>query len=112
MKHGYRCSISSISSILCLQTYIFFIHFGRLGVGAFHFGFSVPTAVCGYVLADCIPPLCLSGPSPTSGRLVIPSLAIFNEMVKYYDKAINLSSSICFTTTRFYTRQHKNKTSN
>ena len=61
------------------KTYIFFIHFGRLGVGAFHLGFSVPTAVCGYVLADCIPPLCLSGPSRTSGRLVIASLAIFNE---------------------------------
>ena len=70
--------------MLCLQTYIFFIHFGRLGVGAFHFGFSVPTAVCGYVLADGIPPLCLSVPSRTSGRLVIPSLAIFNETMIVY----------------------------
>ena len=78
-----------------VQTYIFFIQFGRLGVGAFQFGFSVPTAVCGYLLADCIPPLCLSGPSRSFGRLVTDdSLAL--RKIRYSVKYTFNYILICF----------------
>ena len=87
------------------------IHLSCLGVGAFHIGFSVHTAVCGYLLTHCLPLTCLYGPFRATCRCMeTESLIVGNEMafsIQYHFKECYLLLTICLNNDAYSCGGHR-----